>query len=206
MPAAVRKKKLGDPDRPNALAPKAPRKKVPRKGKPKKAKKPNGPPSHAARVDEIAYMMAKAQWTPKKSVYELAAKWDCSPTAVAKAADHASVKVRTAEGNLERIVMQSVAELDEIKAAAMKAGQFTPAVRAVELKNRLLGVFVRHQPGRVGTNTEEEPRGLPPELAQLSPPPSLEEVEHFASVAHEDCTFEPCRVHGKATARPAEIH
>jgi hypothetical protein len=206
MPAAVRKKKLGDPDRPNALAPKAPRKKVSRKGKPKKAKKPNGPPTHAERVEAITYMMAKADWIPKVSVYELATKWDCSPTAVAKAADHASVKLRMAEGNLERVIMQSAAELDDIKKAAMEAGQFNAAVRAVEVKSRLLGVFVRHQPGRVGVNTEEEPRGLPPELAQLSPPPSVEEVEHFASVAPEACEFEPCRVHGKATARPAEIH
>lgn len=199
MTRATRTKRAGDPNRPNAAAPPEPRKKYPRRSKPKS----DVPTTQAARVEAITHLMVKGQWTSRQSTFELAKKWDCSLTAVSRAADHASVRIRTAEGELAQKVTEAAGELDRIKELAIGEKQYTAAVRAVELKLKLFGALAA---ARKPPTTEDQPRGLPPELAQLSPPPSVEEVEHFAAQSSHECPFETCRVHQKA-ARPAEeIH
>lgn len=181
---------------------------------PKRRKLPREkiPTTQDQRIDEIVSLMLHNKWEPKKTTFELAQKWGCTLTAIAKAADRAADRIVVATGTMQRKVEHHLAELDEIKEKAMKAGQYTAAVRSVELKLKVTGVFNRWtRPDKAvlpeGTSSAN-PRGLPPELAQLSPPASVEEVEHFALTAGPmACPFEECRVHGKTSApAPETVH
>ncbi len=188
--------------KPNSTGQAAPRQR-------RKFVKDETPKTHDQRVERIVYLMIKDQWG-RDTPFVLATEWDCSLKAITRAADQASVRIETATGELRRKVVQAECELDEIRRLAIKAGQFSAAVRAVDLKMRLHGALSTFRPGRGkhGEGREDErPRGLPPELAQLDPPPSIEEVEHFAETPNASaCPHDGCRVHGKAPTRPDEVH
>lgn len=196
------------PGRPNRRARQAQamldaEKKAVEKAKGRKREKSSVPKTRDQRVEEIVYLMIKGQWSTA-TLFEKAKVWNCSVTAMRKAADRASVRIETATGELHHEIAQAKSDLDEIMREARKHGQFAAAVRAVDSKMKLVGALAQHRPGRKRAQEEDGPRGLPPELAALTPPPTLEEVEHFATTSTTTpCAIEGCRVHGKASPPPA---
>ncbi len=165
------------------------------------------PTTQEERIEEIVVLMLKHKWDHRVTPFELARKWGCTLSTIAKAAERASARIVIATGTMERRVAHYMDELEEIKADAMAAGQYTAAVRAVELKLKATGVFNRNRPTRPKEEDDRNPRGLPPELAQLDPEPTLDEVEHFASTPGATaCQLQVCRVHSKAAPATEQMH
>lgn len=175
---------------------------------PKRRKLPREkiPTTQEQRIDEIVSLMLHNKWDQRKTPFELSQRWGCTLTAIAKAADRAADRIVIATGNMRRAVDANMAKLDEIIEASMKNGQYTAAVRAIELKLKTTGAFnknTRPDKAVLPEGVGAPPRGLPPELAQLEPPASVDEVEHFAQTAGAlACPFDVCRVHGKEAPIP----
>lgn len=184
--------------------------KKPRKSGTPPSQKRNGrhrvtPAETEARIDRIVFLMIKGKWTGVE-LLRLAKAWKLGEREVGKLADRAAVRVETAGGKLGRLVTQAHADLEAIQHEARKKGNLTAAVRAIDVRLKLAGAYAQHRPGRGVTQEREAPRGLPPELAALAPPPTHEEVEHFASVRPEDCAVDACRVHGKVAPSADAVH
>lgn len=166
------------------------------------------PTTQDQRAEAIIDLMLHHRWDSRVTPFELAQQWGCSVSTICKAANTAGSRITLATGTLERRVQHCLDKLDKIRSDAVAAGQYSAAVRAVELELKTVGAFNKQQPGRVPLGREQNPRGLPPELAQLDPPASVEEVEHFAQTAGPmACQFEECRVHGTTVApAPETVH
>jgi hypothetical protein len=175
---------------------------------PKRRRAPTAkiPTTQDQRIEHIIDLMLHHKWDGRVTPFELAQKWGCTMKAIVTAANQAGARIATATGNLERRVQTALDKLDDIRTKAMAANQFSAAVRAVELELKVAGVFSKQRPDRAKVE-EANPRGLPPELAQLDPEATYEEVEHFAGTANAAaCTLDVCRVHGKAAPAPEQMH
>ncbi len=175
------------------------------KGKPKgRTRKPAPPLTTEERVDRIAHLMVRGQWHSGK-LRTLASAWGCGTREISKLADRASTRLTIASGKLDRKVAVASMQLEAIAQAAVAAGNFTAAIKAVTERVKLAGAY---KTGRqVVDDDSDSPTGLPPELARLNPPPSFDEVSHFAAVDSTDaCTVEGCRVHGKPGQAAPPVH
>src|SRR5678815_145627 len=70
-------------------------------------------------VDRIVKLMMSGEWKGSQSHRELAAEWACHPRTVYDRAVAASAVVKRLGGEMEAWVLGKLAELDEIKQAAM---------------------------------------------------------------------------------------
>lgn len=158
------------------------------------------------KIDRIVVLILRGEWNTK-AARRCARLWRSTPRAIAKFAERAQARVDLASPDREQELATARNRLEEIYKAAVKAQKLPAALRAVELQLKVMGALgPAARGGRSPRGEEVAPSGLPPELARLDPPPTRDEVVHFACTERpEDCQIENCRVHPR-TPPAAEIH
>lgn len=156
---------------------------------------PRKPLTIEEKVDRLVFLLVKGKWSRDKA-RTTAKAWGVTKREISRMVERASIKIEIAGGKLTAHVSLMQLELEAITGEARKAGNFSAAVRAIEMRAKLAGAFAAMRPGRHLADGEgDSPAGLPPELAKLTPPPSYDEVSHFAEVAPDACAVNGCRVH-----------
>lgn len=154
------------------------------------------------RIAEVGKYFGKGTWS-NQVCRRLAAKWGIATRTVQDYSRQASRLARltqTAEDiQFERELAAN--RQDRICLIAMRAGAFDSGMLrvasvAADLKLKALGAHPAQKHEVAGPNGQPIV-GLPAALAALSPPATLDELEHFASTLDEEaCALQPCRVHG----------
>lgn len=141
------------------------------------------------RVQEIADAMQAGTWKAGESHREKMEAWGVTRSVVNRLAAEAGRSIRRALGDdPDAIVGAYVAQVEKIVADACKVGEFSAAIRGIELKARLLKLI--------------DPRasrgGTPPTWASLTPEQQLARI--VAARAHLDALEQNIRANLAAPA------